>query len=90
MELSESVDVSERGICLIIRRLLKTDSQLKLSFVFPENKEFTITAKVRVAWIKKMGMLFGEGVDKYKVGLEFINLENKYKKAICKRLAKLS
>jgi len=89
-ELSESVDVSAGGICLVIKHLLKTDSQLKLSFAFPENKEFTIVAKVRVAWIRKIELLFGEDADKYKVGLEFINLENKYKKIICKRLAKVS
>ena len=90
VELSESVDVSIGGICLVIKRLLKTDSQLKLSFAFPENREFTIVAKVRVAWIRKIELLFGEDADKYKVGLEFINLENKYKKAICRRLAKAS
>ena len=86
VELSESVDVSEGGICLVIKHLLKTDSQLKISFVFPENKEFVITAKVRVAWIKKIELLFGEDADKYKVGLEFVNLENRYKKSICRRL----
>ena len=84
--MSESVDVSEGGICLVIKHLLKTDSQLKISFVFPENKEFVITAKVRVAWIKKIELLFGEDADKYKVGLEFVNLENRYKKSICRRL----
>ncbi|MDD5561621.1 MAG: ATP-binding protein [Candidatus Omnitrophica bacterium] len=86
VELSESVDVSEGGICLVIKHLLKTDSQLKVSFVFPENKEFTIAARVRVAWIKKIELLFGEDADKYKVGLEFINLENKYRKVIRRRL----
>jgi len=86
VELSESVDVSEGGICLVIKRLLKTDSLLKLSFAFPENKEFIIEAKVRVAWIKKLELLFGNGADKYKVGLEFVSLEPKYKKAICRRL----
>ena len=86
VELSESVDVSEGGICLVIKDLLKTDSQLKISFAFPENKEFIITAKVRVAWIRKIELLFGEISDKYKVGLEFVNLENKFKKVICRRL----
>jgi len=86
VELSESVDVSEGGICLVIKHLLKTDSELKLSFAFPENKESIITAKVRVAWIKKIELLFGEPSEKYKVGLEFINLENRCKKIIRRRL----
>ncbi|MDD5282254.1 MAG: ATP-binding protein [Candidatus Omnitrophica bacterium] len=86
VELSESVDVSEGGICLVIKHLLKTDSQLKISFVFPENREFVIVAKVRVAWIRKIELLFGEDANKYKVGLEFVNLENRYKRVICRRL----
>ncbi|MEI6832269.1 MAG: ATP-binding protein [Candidatus Omnitrophota bacterium] len=90
VELSESVDVSEGGICLVIKHLLKTDSQLKISFVFPENKEFIIEVKVRVAWIRKMEPIFGKDTDKYKVGLEFVNLEGKYRKVICRRLMKES
>jgi len=86
VELSESVDVSEGGICLIIKHLLKTDSQLKISFVFPENKEFIIEVKVRVAWIRKMEPIFGKDTDKYKVGLEFISLENKYRRIIRRKL----
>jgi PAS domain S-box-containing protein len=86
VELSESVDVSEGGICLVIKHLLKTDSKLTVSFAFPENKEFVILAKVRVAWIRKFETLFGEDADKYKVGLEFVDLDGKYKKVICRRL----
>jgi PAS domain S-box-containing protein len=88
--LSESIDVSIGGICLVVKHLLKTDSQLKVSFVFPENKEFIILAKVRVAWVRKMEPLFGKVADKYKVGLEFINLENKYKKFIARKLLNTS
>ncbi len=83
----EAIDLSTGGICLTINHLLKTDSQLRVCFVFPERKEFIISAKVRVAWIRKMGLSFGKDVDKYKVGLEFINLENKYKKFIARRLS---
>jgi c-di-GMP-binding flagellar brake protein YcgR len=86
IELSESVDVSEGGICLVIKHLLKTDSQLKISFAFPENKEFIIVAKARLAWIRKIELPLGEMSDKYKVGLEFVNLEKRYKKVICGRL----
>jgi len=88
--LSESIDVSMGGICLVVEHLLKTDSQLKLSFVFPKNKELIITVRVRVAWIKIIESLIGKGADKYKVGFEFINLENKYKKIIAKNLADIS
>ncbi|MFH1191090.1 MAG: ATP-binding protein [Candidatus Omnitrophota bacterium] len=90
VELSNSIDVSTGGICLISRYLLKTDSQLKVVFVFPENKEFIISTKVRVAWIRKMESLFDKDDDKYKVGLEFIDLESKYKKFIVKKLLSAS
>jgi PAS domain S-box-containing protein len=89
VELPESIDVSIGGICLATKYLLKTDSQLKVSFVFPENEKFVISAKARVAWIKKIGSLFGKDSDKYKVGLEFLNLESKYKKFIARKLLKL-
>jgi hypothetical protein len=49
-----------------------------------------IAAKVRVAWIRKVEPLIGKGGNKYKVGLEFINLENNFKNFIVRSLANAS
>lgn len=89
VELTESIDLSIGGICLTIRDLLKTDSQLRVSFFLPENKKFIISARVRVAWIRKIRPFFGKDVDKYKVGLEFISLEDKYRKFIASKLSSM-
>ena len=87
--LSESVDVSMGGVCLVVHDLLKTDSRFKISFVL-ENQYFVIAAKVRVAWIRKVEPLIGKGGNKYKVGLEFINLENNYFINVCRQRRVLS
>lgn len=84
-EAFETVDISEGGICLVSKRLLKTDSQVKIKLKLHKNKE-PIHAKARVAWIKKMERLPRDTVNKYQVGLEFINLKNKYRKILCKEL----
>ncbi|MFC1624717.1 PilZ domain-containing protein, partial [Candidatus Omnitrophota bacterium] len=81
IDTSQTVDISKGGICFIGKRLLKTDSRVKISLNLPKNKGL-INANARVAWIKKMERLKGEGFNRYKVGLEFINLENKYKRII--------
>ncbi len=85
VELAKPVDVSEGGICLITKNLLKTDSQISLSFYFPENKNTVILAKACVVWIKKMD-LSSENTDKYKIGLEFMSLQDKFRIIIRKRL----
>jgi len=88
--LSESVDLSEGGICIMTKQLLKTDAQLRLSFAFPKSKDFVISAKAWVAWIRKIEDSCLEGPDMYKVGLEFIKLDNEYRKIIHKKLKDLS
>lgn len=85
IEPAKTLDLSEGGVCLVTRRLLKTDSRVRIRLELHKNKE-PIYAKARVAWIKKLDRLAQETFDKYKVGLEFINLENKYRKNLCKEL----
>ncbi len=82
IELCESVDISETGICLLTSQLLKTDMQVKLSIALPENEELIIVTKARVVWIKKNEPSLLKEANQYKVGLEFISLAPKYTKAI--------
>lgn len=84
-EVSQTVDISEGGVCLATKRLLKTDSKIRIRLELPKYKE-PIYAWARVAWIKKLERLPTETFDKYKMGLEFINLENKYRKILCREL----
>ncbi len=85
-ETMQTVDISEGGICFITRKPLKTDSKINVRLEFDKTKDPIIHAKARVAWIKKIELLSGESINKYKVGVEFIDLESKYRKIISKRI----
>ena len=78
---AESVDISKGGICFISEKLLETDSEVKIKMSLPRAKK-TISAKVRVAWIKKMQRAPGELLDRYKVGTEFVSLKDKDRKIL--------
>lgn len=81
----QTVDISEGGISFVTKKLLETNSQIKMSLELPKNKR-PIYAMARVAWRKKMERMSTETTEKYKIGLEFINLKNKDKKIISKKL----
>ena len=84
IDLLQTVDISEGGVCFMHRKLLKTDSEIKIRLRFFKNKE-PIYTRARVAWIKKMEPS-AKALNKYKVGLEFIYLKDKYRKIILKEL----
>jgi len=84
--LSKSLDVSEGGICVVTKQLLKTDAKLKISFSFPEEEGVVISTKVWVAWVSKIEGSYGVDSDRYKVGLEFIKLEDRCRKFIDKKI----
>jgi len=85
-ETMQTVDISEGGICFITRKPLKTDSRINIRLEFDKTKEPVIHARARVAWIKKIELLSGGPFNKYKVGVEFIDLESKYRKVISREL----
>ncbi len=82
-EIAETIDISEGGVCLATKRLLKTDSKVRIRLELPKQP---IYALARVAWIKKAERLLAETFNTYKVGLDFIDLENKYRKILCREL----
>ena len=85
-EAQQTVDISEGGLCFITRKLFKTDSQISIRLEFDKTKKPVIHANARVAWIKKIESLSVEPFNKYKVGVEFIGLESRYRKIISKEL----
>jgi len=84
-ESSQTVDISKGGICFVSSRLLRTDSRIQFRLDFPKNKG-SIYTEARIAWIKKMESSPGKTVNKYKVGTEFINLKNKYRKILAREV----
>lgn len=78
-ENSQTVDISQGGICFISKSPLKTDTRINFS-LYPFSKRRPVHITGRVAWIKKIEDLTGEIVNKYKVGVEFISINSKDRK----------
>jgi len=85
-EVSRTVDISEGGLCFITKKLLKTDSRISIRLEFDKTRDPVIHTDGRVAWIKKVELLSGESLNRYKVGVEFINLKSKHRKIILKKI----
>ena len=85
-ETQQTVDISEGGLCFITSKLLKTDSRISITLEFDKAGDPVIRSDGRVAWIKKLELLSGESLNRYKVGIEFINLKSKYRKTILKKI----
>lgn len=69
-ESSQTVDISEGGICFLSEKPLETNSEVSINLELPRGKK-AVHIQGRVAWRKKLERLPGETTDKYKVGLEF-------------------
>ena len=70
---SETLDLSQHGVCFVSRGLLETDAKVEVRVALLKKKK-TISAKARVAWLAKLGHQPGEIPGKYKIGLEFIDM----------------
>ncbi len=74
-DVSETLDISEGGICFVSDKQIETDKLVSIGLRLPKIKK-PLDIKGRVAWRKSME----EGpVNKYKIGLEFVGLEAKDK-----------
>lgn len=83
---SQTLDVSEGGICFVAEKPLETDKLVSILFRLPKTKE-PLNIKARVAWKKNIEE---EPGNKYKIGLEFIDLESKDKVKISKFIKSIS
>lgn len=86
--LCQTIDISEGGLCFISNRDLETDSYITIKLNLPNNKR--ICLKGRVAWKKEIEENLRKHPDKYKIGLEFMNLKPEEKRNISKLIALLS
>ncbi len=83
VESCRTVDISEGGVCFENGCRLETDAQIQIKLKFPKEKE-PVCIRARAAWIKTIGEVSEIGANKYRLGLEFINLKNRDKKIISK------
>jgi len=89
MESSKTMDISEGGVCFESGSRLDTDAQIQITLKFPKDKG-SVCLRARVAWIKNIEELSKGGANKYRLGLEFINLKNRDKKTISKFIHSIS
>lgn len=76
----QSEDISECGICCVSKMPLKAFAQLTVKLNLPRKKR-PLYIKSRVAWEKTLEE-FPLGPNKYKLGLEFLRVEDKDKKGL--------
>ena len=87
-ESSQTVDVSEGGLCFITGQRLETDSKVSIKLALPRKKLLSI--KARVAWIRGIKEEPGVSSKKYIAGLEFIEIEERERKFLSRLIKSIS
>ncbi|MFH1269840.1 MAG: ATP-binding protein [Candidatus Omnitrophota bacterium] len=89
IESSQSIDISEGGVCLLTKTKLQTDARVRIRLKFLKSEK-PLSISARVAWIKTMEETPEISANKYKLGLEFTVLKNRDKKIISKFINSVS
>jgi PAS domain S-box-containing protein len=84
---AQGIDLSEGGICFFYKEPLTTDALMEVGLHIPL-KEKRLQVKGRVAWIKKIQDPYDSKNTLYKVGLQFLNVNPEYQRAIKRALRK--
>lgn len=82
---SETVDLSRHGVCFISHSPLKMDTEIKVRIELLKKKK-SIEAKGRVAWLAKLGRKPGDISDKYKTGVQFVDISEEDNKILASEL----
>ena len=85
LESFQTIDFSEGGICYASNKLLNIDTKVEIKIRLLRKKAL-ISALACVCWIKEMERSGNEKANKYKIGLEFINLKSRDKKILLEEL----
>jgi len=84
-QMSATLDLSQHGACFVSRGLLATDAEIEVRIALLKKKK-TISAKARVAWLAKLEHRPGEILEKYKIGLEFIDMSKEDREILSSEL----
>jgi PAS domain S-box-containing protein len=87
VENTQTIDLSVGGLCFTSSRLLKTDSCIEIKLKIAGHKG-AICLKGRVAWLKEAEQFFDN--NRYKIGLEFVNMKAKEKNIISQFIRRIS
>jgi PAS domain S-box-containing protein len=79
-EETKTIDISQGGICILSGEKLKTNAKVKIKLKF-SGKEKPFCAVARVAWLKSAEEKINN-VNKYKIGLEFVEMDSRERKKL--------
>lgn len=79
-EKTQTVDISQGGLCFTGREQLKTDEKVNIRMVLSDKKQLFLNG--RIAWIKKLDEEKKGFLNRYKAGVEFIDIAEKDKKIL--------
>ncbi|NQT75908.1 MAG: PAS domain-containing protein [Candidatus Omnitrophica bacterium] len=89
-ESSQTMDISEGGVCFLSERQLVTDAPVRMRLGLSMSKK-PLDIKARVAWqrsTKEEGSK--EGAGRYKIGLQFVGLKGKDKSRVSRLIKSLA
>ncbi|MDD5594832.1 MAG: ATP-binding protein [Candidatus Omnitrophica bacterium] len=87
-QFSQTIDISQGGVCFLSPRPLKTDSKINIRLRFGKEKKI-FSADGRVAWIKRIEAT-AKAASQYRIGIEFSGLSKLDKKRILKFIKSIS
>ena len=83
-ERSQTVDISEGGICFISTNRFNMNAKISIRIRLPEHKK-PIYTEARIAWVRNIGNISPKAEKRrYKVGLEFTSLKKRDRGALSK------
>ena len=88
-ESSQTVDISEGGLCFVTDQKLETDGKVSIKLALPRKKE-PLAIKARVAWIRDIKEETGVSFKKYTAGLEFIEIKERERKRLSRLIKSIS
>ena len=88
-ESSQTIDISEGGICFMSETPLKTDAKINIRLeLFPKKRHFY--AEGRVVWIKTIETAKKEVAKKYKIGVQFAYVKKSDKRNLTRLIKSIS
>ncbi|MDD2751703.1 MAG: ATP-binding protein [Candidatus Omnitrophica bacterium] len=87
-ETSQTIDISQGGVCFLSSRPLKTDSKIKIKLNLARGKQI-FSVDGRVAWLKKEDRS-AKALPAYRIGVEFSGLKKEDKARITKFIKSIS
>jgi hypothetical protein len=85
----QTLDLSEKGVCFVSSKMLRTDTKIKVSFQLLKRKK-KVETETLVRWIKEIERGPDQPRKEYKIGIEFVLLRPADQKLLKEEISLLS